>query len=60
MFMENNKYCRECICPTCEAFKTNECLVGESGCERCSNNSRIVSCGYFVDAFNNERKGEDA
>lgn len=51
MYMEKNKHCRECICLTCEAFKTNECLEGENGCDKCVNNSHTVSCPYYKDAF---------
>lgn len=54
MYSEQNKHCRECICPSCDLFQTDECLEGVDGCEKCDNSSyHIGHCWWHPD----EREG---
>lgn len=54
MYSEPDKHCRECICPSCDLFKTDDCLEGEDCCEKCDNTHHTGSCWWHPD----ERAGE--
>lgn len=49
MFCVTNKHCRECICPSCDAFQTRECLEDKDLCEKCDNNSHTGYCPWHPD-----------
>lgn len=49
MYSEPDKHCRECICPSCDLFKTDDCLEGEDCCEKCDNTHHTGSCWWHPD-----------
>lgn len=46
MYDENNKYCQECKCPSCDLFRKEGCLEGEDLCARCGSKSRTTYCPW--------------
>ncbi len=49
MYSELNKHCRECICPSCDLFQTEECIEGENYCEQCANDCHVGHCWWHSD-----------
>lgn len=49
MYSELDKHCRECICPSCDLFQTEECLEGENGCDKCDNDCHVGHCWWHPD-----------
>ena len=47
MFDTSDKHCRECICPTCTLFQTEECLDGNECCMKCENDSHTAECPFY-------------
>lgn len=41
---EQDKHCRECICPSCDIFKTADCLYGPDGCKKCEPDTHVGHC----------------
>lgn len=56
MYSEHNKHCRECACPSCDLFQTEECLEGKDNCGECDNTAHTGYCPWHP----NEREGGDA
>ena len=50
---EQDKHCRECICPSCDIFKTADCLYGPDGCKKCEPDSHVGHCWWHP-----EERGE--
>lgn len=53
MYSETNKHCKECLCVTCEAFQTADCIDGKEMCTECDNIAHTQDCPGFT-----EREGE--
>lgn len=49
MYIEQNKHCRECVCPSCDLFQTEECLEDKDNCDRCDNTYHIGHCWWHPD-----------
>ena len=45
-YNKQDKHCRECICPLCEGFKTDECLEDADGCDKCDNTQHVGRCPW--------------
>lgn len=41
---EQDEHCQECICPSCDKFKTTDCILGADACEKCRGRRCICSC----------------
>lgn len=51
---EAEAHCRECRCPSCDLFKTPECIEGADICEKkCDHKQHTRSCPFHPD----EREG---
>ena len=49
MYLESDKHCRECICPSCDLFQTDGCLEGDDNCEKCLNDCPTNFCWWHPD-----------
>lgn len=46
-YSETDKHCRECLCPSCDLFKTAECIEGADLCEKkCDHENHTWSCPF--------------
>ena len=49
-YEETDKHCRECRCPSCDLFKTAECIEGADLCEKkCDHENHTWSCPFHPD-----------
>lgn len=49
MYSETNKHCKECLCVTCEAFQTDDCIEGKEMCTECDNIAHTHACPWFTE-----------
>jgi len=46
MYHENDKHCKECICPHCSLFETVDCIEYPNLCSECNNEWHTVGCPF--------------
>lgn len=47
-------HCRECICPRCDLFQTDECLEGKDSCKKCQPGSHVKHCWWHPEERSQE------
>lgn len=49
MYIETDRHCRECICPSCDKHQTRECLEDADFCDHCDNTEHVSYCPWHPD-----------
>lgn len=50
MYDENNPQCRECLCPFCALWNSDDCPDGDGICDCCDGDAHINDCMYYEEA----------